>query len=143
MPSAMPRATASSAPWPTGYEALARWDHPLEGPIPPAEFIDVAEGAGLITDLGCHVLDLSLATARQLLDDGAQFDQLKVDRTFVDGLDLNPRRRVQAYWAATSARRSRQPWAQASMISATDCTSSMRPATWPHSAIDASMSPPK
>ena len=35
-----------------GLEALARWDHPTEGPIPPSEFITVAESAGLINELG-------------------------------------------------------------------------------------------
>ena len=31
-----------------GAEALARWTHPQRGPIPPAEFIPVAEGSGLM-----------------------------------------------------------------------------------------------
>ena len=40
-----------------GLEALARWDHPVEGAIPPAEFITVAENAGLINDLGNHIIE--------------------------------------------------------------------------------------
>lgn len=36
----------------TGAEALMRWSHPTLGPIPPAEFITVAEQCGLIDALG-------------------------------------------------------------------------------------------
>ena len=36
----------------TGAEALMRWSHPTMGPIPPAEFIAVAEQCGLIDALG-------------------------------------------------------------------------------------------
>lgn len=39
-----------------GAEALLRWHHPTLGPIPPAEFIPVAEAAGLINDIGNWVL---------------------------------------------------------------------------------------
>ena len=40
----------------TGVEALARWTHPRLGPVPPDQFIAVAEQNGLIATLGDHVL---------------------------------------------------------------------------------------
>ncbi|WP_246152430.1 bifunctional diguanylate cyclase/phosphodiesterase [Sphingomonas montanisoli] len=40
----------------TGYEALARWHHPVAGWIAPQEFISVAEESGCIIELGDCVL---------------------------------------------------------------------------------------
>jgi diguanylate cyclase (GGDEF)-like protein/PAS domain S-box-containing protein len=37
-------------------EALARWDHPIRGCIPPSEFIGTAERSGLMEELGRVVL---------------------------------------------------------------------------------------
>ena len=35
-----------------GVEALARWNHPTIGQIPPSQFIPIAEHSGLIIDRG-------------------------------------------------------------------------------------------
>ena len=37
------------------FEALARWQHPTRGLLPPSEFLDLAESSGLITEVGAGV----------------------------------------------------------------------------------------
>jgi diguanylate cyclase (GGDEF)-like protein/PAS domain S-box-containing protein len=48
-----------------GFEALARWNHPKLGAIPPSTFIPLAEDIGLIHDLGMSVLRQACAQMRK------------------------------------------------------------------------------
>lgn len=40
----------------TGFEALARWNHPRHGPVSPSTFIPIAEENGLIDNIGRNIL---------------------------------------------------------------------------------------
>jgi len=42
---------------PIGVEALARWNHPRWGLVLPEEFIGIAEEAGVIDEIGLHVME--------------------------------------------------------------------------------------
>ncbi|WP_250442576.1 EAL domain-containing protein [Actinotalea sp. C106] len=49
-----------------GLEALARWTHPVRGPVSPETFIPLAEQAGLIDEIGAFVLAEVTAHSRPL-----------------------------------------------------------------------------
>jgi diguanylate cyclase (GGDEF)-like protein len=46
-----------------GFEAVPRWVHPTDGPIPPERFIAIAEDVGLIHELAEHLLRQACAVA--------------------------------------------------------------------------------
>jgi len=52
----------------SGFEALVRWQHPTRGAVPPANFIPLAEEAGLIGKIGEWVLRTSLEEASRWPD---------------------------------------------------------------------------
>lgn len=51
-----------------GVEALARWEHPTDGMIPPSRFIPVAEQSGLIVPMGEWILKTACAQAKAWSD---------------------------------------------------------------------------
>ena len=66
-----------------GLETLARWNHPVEGRIPPHEFISVAENAGLINDLGDVVLELACGFAADLRGSGLPAPPVSVNASTI------------------------------------------------------------
>ena len=48
----------------SGAEALIRWEHPVRGLIPPAQFVPVLEAMGLAHEIGTWVLNTALREAR-------------------------------------------------------------------------------
>jgi diguanylate cyclase (GGDEF)-like protein len=53
-----------------GFEALARWNDPDKGFISPALFVPAAEKAGLISELGTHILKIACKQAKFWKDEG-------------------------------------------------------------------------
>ncbi len=45
----------------SGFEALARWQHPRRGLLPPDEFLPLVEEMGLMADLGHHMIGAAAA----------------------------------------------------------------------------------
>jgi diguanylate cyclase (GGDEF)-like protein/PAS domain S-box-containing protein len=90
------------------FEALARWVHPVRGPVTPHEFVPIAEETGAILRLGHHVLETACRqlaawrrdneaasawrmsvnlSARQLLAD----DLVDTVRLATEGAGIDPR----------------------------------------------------
>jgi len=61
---------AANGTQPTGVEALARWLHPTDGPIPPDRFIPVAEETGIIVEIGEWVLLNACREMKRWIDAG-------------------------------------------------------------------------
>jgi diguanylate cyclase len=64
-----PKQSVSSGEF-MGVEALVRWQHPLLGLLPPAEFLPIAEREGMMRELTIAVLDRALSQQRCWREDG-------------------------------------------------------------------------
>lgn len=80
----------------SGFEALARWDHPTRGKIPTAEFLPLVAEAGLSERLGELML---FGTLNALSDwDAAGFDVPSVAVNFTQDELANPRLPERLQW---------------------------------------------
>jgi diguanylate cyclase (GGDEF)-like protein len=71
----------------TGFEALARWTHPVLGVISPATFIPVAEDAGLMLPLTDFVLRAACHQLREWQSRDTRFGDLSM-HVNVSGADI-------------------------------------------------------
>ena len=62
-----------------GAEALLRWHHPTRGVVLPGEFVQLAEEAGLMHDIGNWVLDVAFAQLRRWREKGYGHMRLAVN----------------------------------------------------------------
>jgi len=62
-----------------GAEALVRWNHPERGILYPAEFIDLAEEAGLIGRVGMLVLDIACRDVLEFKAAYPEFGRLSIN----------------------------------------------------------------
>jgi diguanylate cyclase (GGDEF)-like protein/PAS domain S-box-containing protein len=63
----------------TGIETLLRWQHPMQGDIPPGLFIPIAEHSGLIQEIGDWVLVAACRQGREWLDRGLHIGRIAVN----------------------------------------------------------------
>ena len=63
----------------SGFEALARWHHPIRGIIPPSEFLPLIEDSGLSERLGEVILYGALSALTRWEKAGHRIDQVAVN----------------------------------------------------------------
>ncbi|MGW0807019.1 putative bifunctional diguanylate cyclase/phosphodiesterase [Nonomuraea sp. NPDC002799] len=69
-----------------GVEALLRWQHPVHGPIPPSEFVPLAEQSYLMRQLTAYVIEVALDQAARWWRAGLRV-QISVNISARDLLD--------------------------------------------------------
>lgn len=65
----------------TGIEVLARWNHPLLGPISPVEFINIAEETGTISRLTYCLLEEVFSFIKETVDIFGNFPKTAINVT--------------------------------------------------------------
>jgi len=80
----------------TGFEALARWTHPVRGVIPPAEFLPAIESANLVERLAEVMMYHSFRALKQW--DAAGVDVPQVGVNFAGSELSNPRLLEKIKW---------------------------------------------
>lgn len=60
----------------TGFEALARWVHPIHGTVPPGDFLPILESAGLMERLGQTILTHALNALKEWDSAGLSIPQV-------------------------------------------------------------------
>jgi diguanylate cyclase (GGDEF)-like protein/PAS domain S-box-containing protein len=76
------------------FEALARWRHPVRGPVSPVEFIPIVEEIGLMDEMGAGVLRRACAACASWPEDvsvsvnlsPSQFRTGNIEKTIADAL---------------------------------------------------------
>ena len=73
------RGGPDQAPCLSGFEALVRWHHPVDGSISPGEFLPIAEEAGLMVRLTDFVLHCACRQLRQWQQSSPAWEQLTMN----------------------------------------------------------------
>ena len=63
----------------TGFEALARWNHPSEGVLPPSAFLHIAEELNAVATIDRLILEATVADHRRWSDAGHAVPRLSVN----------------------------------------------------------------
>jgi len=73
----------------TGLEALIRWNHPANGPVPASYFIPLAEETGLISDLTTHTINTAFKQMALWNENGLNLQMsINVSPKILDDLDF-------------------------------------------------------
>lgn len=78
----------------SGFEALARWEHPRHGVVPPADFLPVLEAAGLLERLGTTMLEQAIRAVAAWDRDGFDVPSVGVNLSAADLRDPRLARRI-------------------------------------------------